>query len=128
MVFIVLPMKEFYERLTFKGLKGLRVIVSCLLQNFKPYMILCLCCRPSKIKWYFNCIHVGYVSIGCFKFFHIIDHGFHKTLGMKRGKDYTALNFALGRTGHYIHKVDDKLGMAVRNDGQVCISTFRYFF
>jgi hypothetical protein len=87
---------------------------------------LCLRCRPAKYKWYFGLLNILYSAVYSFKFFDVFNHCFHKTLGMEGGKYYSAFYFAFGCSGHYVYKVDNKLGVAMCNNGQVGIFAFGY--
>jgi hypothetical protein len=51
-----------------------------------------------------------------------------QAFGMLGGEDYPGFHLGLGYVGHHPDKVQDELGLRMRNDGQIGIGAFGYIF
>jgi hypothetical protein len=87
-----------------------------------------LCGWSAKIHGYFHLFKVLNYAVRLFEPRYIFHEGLHKPLGVLRGHYQPAFHLAFGRAGHYVYKIEYKLGMAMGNYGKVGILAFSYFF
>jgi len=84
--------------------------------------------RTTEIHRQLHLFQVLDLPIGRLEAGHIFRQRLHEPLGMLRRQNDPGFYLALRRAGHHIDKIDHKLRMGMRDDGQVRIFSFCHFF